>query len=143
MTTPRITVDVAAVIRELGGFDENTSTHLLKLIFSQLDPQMAIVQKLGELMAKIDDIGARIDQSAATAERAFSEIRTFLDEVLASQITPAMLAAAVEAAKAAQLAGDTAAFESALDPLIPKADALDAALTKLDNAVPPAVPPAA
>lgn len=112
-----------------------TSADLLEAVQGAIQP---IQSQLGAIMAKLDDLGQRIDANTAQATKAFGEIRAALDAALEAQVTPEELQAAVDAAKAAQQADDQAAFDAALDGLAPKLDAQQAALQALDDIVPDA-----
>jgi hypothetical protein len=103
-----------------------------------------IINRVGEIMARIDDrsaeIGAKLDASTAQQTKALGEIRAALDKALESQITPEELAAAVEEAK--RITRDTvqaendAAIDRAFADLTAKAEASKAASQELDDIVP-------
>lgn len=111
---------------------------------SQIDKDQILtkVDRLWEdMMAKFDEVSAKVDANTAQATKAFGEIRAKLDELSEVQITPEELQAAVDAAKAAQSAEDTAAAEAQLDALMTKLGEQQVALQSLDDLVPDAPPP--
>jgi uncharacterized protein (DUF3084 family) len=102
-----------------------------------------IRKELVIMQEKLNQVGSKIDQNTAKADKAFAEIRAALDEALEAQITQEELDAAVEAAKAAQKSESESEMDAALQPILDKLSAQESALQKLDDIVPdaPTEPP--
>lgn len=137
----KIAFDVLKLILSKEGYIPSDVTEALLPINNRLDSlissQQSITTKIGELMAKFDDVKAGIEANTAQAQKAQAEIRAKLDELLASQ---ADVDAAVAAALAADAAADEAADAEAKANLQAAVDAQKAAIQALDDVVPDAPP---
>lgn len=140
------TEEVLRLILGREGFLPGDLAEALKPLTDQIGNlianQTTIQTRIGELMARTDQLGQQIDANTAQANKAFAEIRKALDDALKTQITPEEMAAAVADAKTAQKSEDEAAFDAALQPIMDKVNTQSAALQKLDDIVPDAPTPA-
>lgn len=144
------TMDVLRLILNREGYlpsdVQQAIAPLTAAVQSLVAQQQTNQQKIGELMAKIDEQSAattaQIEELRAQSQKSFGEIRKALDDALASQITPEELAAAVEEAKAAQKLESQAEFDAAVDaafaPIQAKTAEAKAAIQVLDDIVPDA-----